>query len=273
MKLLFTLIFSILAFTLHVNATLPVVDYAGNIQNEINDVAAYIRQGMQYVEEHTTALKEIQQVENEIVQLQRMGNPSSLMQLPGVSNIQTLAQIIQNFKTQVAQLETLVNPNTAVTTANQVLQAYGQPLYNGFTTMNGSKLSPNTSMIQFSASNYNTISAVQTNVQTLQAKKQSLSQQRDQAISAMQSASDQSTVQKQSGIIAALNGAITDVNAAITQAAQAGQAQQAKNNAAQAISQATQAQVQQAASLQSLEQDVMNMPTTGIHQTVAWGSN
>jgi hypothetical protein len=94
MKLILATIISTIAFTLKVNATLPVVDYAGNIQNEINAIQAYIKQGLQYVEEHTTALKEIQQVENEIVQLQRMGSPSSLMQLPGVSNIQTLATII-----------------------------------------------------------------------------------------------------------------------------------------------------------------------------------
>jgi uncharacterized protein YjgD (DUF1641 family) len=252
---------------------LPVEDYASLIQSEVNHIASYIRQGLQYVQEQTTAEKEIQQVLNQIEQLSRMGNPAQLMQLPGASNIQTLAVIVQNFKTQVAQLETLVNPNTAVSTANKVLQEYGQPLYNGFTTMNGSKLSPNTSLLQFSASNYNTISAVQANVQSLQTKKQTLSQQRDQAISSMQSASDQSTVQKESGIIAALNGAISDVNAQITQSVQSGQAQQQKNQAAQQISQATQAQVQQAASLQSLEADVLSMPSAGIHSTVAWGSN
>jgi hypothetical protein len=213
MKLILATIISTIAFTLNVKATLPVVDYAGNIQNEINAIQAYIKQGLQYVEEHTTALKEIQQVENEIVQLQRMGNPSSLMQLPGVSNIQTLAVIIQNFKTQVAQLETLVNPNTAITTANQVLQTYGQTAYNGFTAANGTKISPNVGMLQFSASNYNTLSAVQQNVQTLQQKKLTLSQQRDQAISALQSASDQSTIFKQSAIITALSAAIADVNA------------------------------------------------------------
>jgi hypothetical protein len=275
MTKLFAFIFSalFLLFANNAKAVLPVEDYASLIQSELNHILSYARQGLQYIQEETTAEKEVQQVLNQIEQLSRMGSPGSLVHLPGVSEIQTLSQIVANFKADVANLETLVNPATAVSTANKVLQAYGQPLYNGFTTMGGSKLSPNTSMLQFSASNYNTIAAVQTNVQSLQTKKQSLSQQRDQAISAMQSASDQSTVQKQSGIIQALNGAISDVNAAITQATQAGQAQQQKNNAAQAISQATQAQQQQATSLQSLEADVMSMPTTGIHSTVAWGSN
>lgn len=261
------MIFVCLVLAINARATLPVVDYAGNIANEINWVINYIKQVDMDVQQHLIVLKEVQQIENEIEQLERMGNPGALTQLPGVSNIQTLSQIIAGFKQDVAQLEALVNPHTAANTANQVLQTYGQPLWNGFTAANGTKISPNVGMIQFSASDYNVINAVQQNVQNLQQKKLTLSQQRDQAISAMQSANDQSTIFKQSAIIQALSGAISDVNAQITQAVQAGQAQQQKNQAAREISAATQIQRQNAADLGAVDQD-MNLPWQGRQLTL-----
>ena len=57
------------------------------------------KQPEQYIAEHTTALKEIQQVENEIVQLERMGDPKAYgANLPGVQVITGLAQIYQQGK-------------------------------------------------------------------------------------------------------------------------------------------------------------------------------
>jgi hypothetical protein len=86
----------------------------------------------------------------------------------------------------------------------------------------------------------------------------------------VQSASDQSAVQKQQAIITALNGAIADVNGSIAQAISTANLQITQNQQAQAISENIAAQRQTAGVLQSVDQDVMALPITGVHQTIHW---
>jgi hypothetical protein len=88
------------------SATVIVHDPIHTLMNEGNWLITEIKQGLeyekqleQYVAEHTTALKEVQQVENEIVQLERMGDPKAYgANLPGVQVITGLAQIYQQGK-------------------------------------------------------------------------------------------------------------------------------------------------------------------------------
>ena len=83
------------ALTLPAGATVVVHDPIHTLVNQGNWLITEIKQGLQYekqleqyIAEHTTALKEVQQVENEIVQLERMGDPKAYgANLPGIQVI------------------------------------------------------------------------------------------------------------------------------------------------------------------------------------------
>jgi hypothetical protein len=246
--------------------------WADQIANYTKQCAQYLKQCDQWIEEHTTALKEIQQVENEVLQLERMGDPKSYgMGLPGVSNITTLVAIYGQAQKDFSDITGMANPQNLKIGWQQIQSMYGQNSWNGFDTAGGWHVGPATGLINFYASNYNVGYSTQQTIQQLNAKKLELTQQRDAAIAQMQSASDQSAVQKQQAIIAALNGAIADVNGSIAQAISTANLQITQNQQAQAISENIAAQRQTAGVLQSVDQDVMALPITGVHQTIHWG--
>jgi hypothetical protein len=92
MKRVVLTIFVVAMLARSTSATLIVHDPIHTLMNEGNWLITEIKQGLQYakqleqyIAEHTTALKEVQQVENEIVQLERMGDPKAFgANLPGV---------------------------------------------------------------------------------------------------------------------------------------------------------------------------------------------
>jgi hypothetical protein len=77
------------------------------------------------------------------------------MTLPGVSNIVTLGQIYQQAQQDAVHLAQLANPQNAGVDAQKILAAYEQPMFNGFTTMDGLKAGPTQGIFQFSTANYN----------------------------------------------------------------------------------------------------------------------
>jgi hypothetical protein len=246
--------------------------WADQIANYTKQCAQYLKQCDQWIEEHTTALKEIQQVENEALQLERMGDPKSYgMGLPGVSNITTLVAIYGQAQKDFSDITGMANPQNLKVGWQQIQSMYGQNSWNGFDTAGGWHVGPATGLINFYASNYNVGYSTQQTIQQLNVKKLELTKQRDAAIAQMQSASDQSAVQKQQAIITALNGAIADVNGSIAQAVATANLKITQNQQAQAISENIAAQRQTAGVLQSVDQDVMALPITGVHQTIHWG--
>jgi len=207
-----------------------------------------------------------------VLQLERMGDPKSYgMGLPGVSNITTLVAIYGQAQKDFSDITGMANPQNLKIGWQQIQSMYGQNSWNGFDTAGGWHVGPATGLINFYASNYNVGYSTQQTIQQLNAKKLELTQQRDAAIAQMQSASDQSAVQKQQAIITALNGAIADVNGSIAQAISTANLQITQNQQAQAISENIAAQRQTAGVLQSVDQDVMALPITGVHQTIHWG--
>jgi hypothetical protein len=246
--------------------------WADQIANYTKQCAQYLKQCDQWIEEHTTALKEIQQVENEVLQLERMGDPKSYgMGLPGVSSITTLVAIYGQAQKDFSDITGMANPQNLKVGWQQIQSMYGQNSWNGFDTAGGWHVGPATGLINFYASNFNVGYSTQQTIQQRNAKKLELTQQRDATIAQMQSASDQSAVQKQQAIITALNGAIADVNGSIAQAISTANLQITQNQQAQAISENIAAQRQTAGVLQSVDQDVMALPITGVHQTIHWG--
>jgi hypothetical protein len=81
-------------------------------------------------------LKEIQQVENEVLQLERMGDPKSYgMGLPGVSNITTLVSIYGQAQKDFSDITGMANPQNLKVGWQQIQSMYGQNSWNGFDTV------------------------------------------------------------------------------------------------------------------------------------------
>jgi hypothetical protein len=247
---------------------------ADQIANYAKASAAYVKQVQQEIDEHTTMLKEIQQVENELLQLERMGDPKAIgFNLPGVSNITTLAAIYQQSQRDVADIAAFANPQSLKVTWQQIQSLYGQPAWGGFTSAGGLRVGAATSLINFYASDYNVASTTQSTIAALNQKKLELTQQRDQAIKQLQAASDQSAVQKQTAVINPLNGAIADVNAHIAQAVHSANLQITQNGRAQAISTNVAAQQIQAADLQAIDAGLSGLPLGSFGKPILRGSN
>jgi hypothetical protein len=221
------------------SATLIVHDPIHTLMNEGNWLITEIKQGLQYakqleqyIAEHTTALKEVQQVENEIVQLERMGDPKAFgANLPGVQVVTGLAQIYQQGKQDAEDWAAFANPQAVKLTAEQVMGLYSNSL-TGLTTNNGFHIPPAQGLIQFSLSDYNTAQGAQDSISKLIATKTSLTQARDTAIAQMKAATSQSEVQKDHALIDSLNGAIAGVDGQIQQAVAVANLQEQKNQAA-----------------------------------------
>lgn len=206
------------------------VNQANWITTELKQAAQYEKQLEQYIAEHTTALKEVQQVENEIVQLERMGDPKVYTaNIPGVGAITGLTQIYQQGARDIADWQSFTNPNSFKLTAEQVMGQYGSSLTRFTSQGQGAAQS----LVQFSMSDYQVASGAQDSVGKLIATKTSLTQARDAAIADMKSAPDQSQVQKDHALIDSLNGAIAGVDAEIQQAVAAANLQEQKNQAAE----------------------------------------
>jgi hypothetical protein len=276
------IIFVVVTLARSTSATLVVHDPIHTLMNEGNWLITEIKQGLQYakqleqyIADHTTALKEVQQVENEIVQLERMGDPKAYgANLPGVGVITGMAQIYQQGKQDAEDWAGFANPQTVKLTAEQVMGLYSNSL-TGLTTSNGFRVPPAQGLIQFSLSDYNTAQGAQDSITKLIATKTSLTQARDTAIAQMQAASSQSEVQKAQTIIASLNGAIAGVDASIQQAVQTSNLQQQKNEAAAKVYEAG-VTVQSVNTLNvsvKTEIGTLESLSTGYGEAPHWGGN
>jgi hypothetical protein len=227
---------------LQAKATVVVHDPIHTLMNEGNWIITEIKQGMQYVkqcdqwvEEHTTALKETQQVENEIIQLERMGDPKAFgANLPGVRVITNLATIYQQGKQDAEDWAAFANPKSIKLTAEEVMGLYSNSL-TGVTTSGGFKVPPAQGLIQFSLSDYNVANGAQDSVTRLIATKTALTQARDAAMAQVAAGGTDAEIQKLSVTINSLNGAIAGVDASIQQAVATANLQEQKNQAAEKV--------------------------------------
>ena len=245
------------------------------LANYAKATAAYIKQTEQYIAEHTTALKEIQQVENEIVQLERMGDPKAYgANLPGVQVITGLAQIYQQGKQDAEDWAAFANPQAVKLTAEQVMGLYSNSL-TGLTTSGGFKIPPAQGLIQFSLSDYNVATGAQDSITKLIATKTALTQARDAAMAQVKAGGTDAEIQKLGATINSLNGAIADVDASIQQAVATANLQEQKNQAAEHMYQSA-VTVQSVNTLNaSVKTEIGTMEglSTGFGDAPHWGGN
>jgi hypothetical protein len=258
-------------------STVVVIDPTAIAQQTGNEIVNLAKWAASEVHEASTALNTLNSYENSVLQLERMGDPKTLTAaLPGVQNIATLTQIYQQANKDVSDWSAYTNPQSYKITAQQIEGIYGQPIWNGFTASNGVHVAPATGLINFNAANYNVMSGAQETIATLNQKKLSLTQQRDQAIAAMNAAGDQSTVQKYQAQITALNGAIENVDGQIQQEMHSAQLQVQQNEQGRQIYETTQAQQRQAQDYQDIDGALNFLPSGGsggFRQPVYWGGS
>jgi hypothetical protein len=224
-------------------ASLPVID----VSAIAHQILSYIKQAEQYVKEaeidintQLSALRELQILENSVLELLRMGDPRAIINLPGVSNIRTLIAIYQQAQADVEHVAQLANPQNAIVDAQNILGLYKQN-FPAWTF----KVPAAQGLFQFDASNYNTVSTMQDRITQLTQTKATLSQERDQAIASEAAATDTETRTRFHNQVASLSAAISDTNASIDQAMKTEQLQVQQNNAARQLASSAQT-IQQA---------------------------
>ena len=247
------------------------VNHATAVGNEVVNLAKWTATQISTAQ---TELNTLRTYENTVLQVARMGDPAALKSLPGVSNVAELYQIYGQLTTDYQRIQALTNPSTFEADLNSILATYKQPPWKGFTAANGVTVLPNQGAYQFATSNYNVAANVQQQITQLDQKKQALSQQRDAALQALQSATDQSTVQKQTAAVTALNGAIADINQSEAQLFSQARLQESQNAAAQQIWRRTQEEQVQAQDYQTIDAGLNGLPVGQMNgQPVLWGSN
>ena len=246
------------------------VNHATNISNEIVNFAKWAETEVQAAE---TQLNTLNTYEQQVLQVERMGDPKTLTaNLPGVANLQTLSQIFTQGEKDVTDWAAFVNPQSWKMTAESIMNVYGQPAFNGFTASNGVHVGAAQSLFQFSTANYNTAAGAQQTVQRLTQQLQTQTQQLAAATASLQAATTTADVQKYQGVIAGLHSAITATQAALEQAKFSQQLQTQQNNSAQQITREMQAQQTEAEDLQAIDQGLTGLPVGQMNQPILWGS-
>jgi hypothetical protein len=263
---------SVFAFCVSANAYDVVYDPINHATNIGNEIVNLIKWSATQVSGAQTELNTLNTYENTVLQVARMGNPAALRSLPGVSNVAELYQIYGQLTIDYQEIQRLTNPQNFQANLNSILATYKQPAWNGFRTANGINIQPNQGSYQFPVSNYNVAANVQEQLTQLNQKKQVLTQQRDAALQSLQSATDQSAVQKFHSMVTALNGAIADIGQSEQQLFNQGQLQQTQNVAAQQIYQAARKEQTQAADYQVIDQGLNGLPLGNLQTPVLWGS-
>jgi hypothetical protein len=270
-KQLISLVVSI-GLGLPAGATLPVVDYSHIAQDAGNEVVNFAKWAKTEVDQAQTQLNTLQTYENTVLQVARFGNPAALRSLPGVSTVAELYQMYGQLSRNVATAEALMNPQRYQADMNSILAAYQLPSWNGFTTANGLPVLPGQGMFQFSTGSYNIANNAQQELQTLDQQRQRLQQQRDAALSSLQSATTASDVQKYTAVVQALNAGIAEVAQAEQELNHRTAYQTQQLQAGQQIYQTSATQAVQASDYKTIDLGLNGLPMGSFRQPVYWGA-
>ena len=253
-------------------ATLPVVDYSHIAQDAGNEVVNFAKWAKTEIDQAQTQLNTPQTYENTVLQVARFGNPAALRSLPGVSTVAELYQMYGQLSRNVATAEALMNPQRYQADMNSILAAYQLPSWNGFTTANGLPVLPGQGMFQFSTGSYNIANNAQQELQTLDQQRQRLQQQRDAALSSLQSATTASDVQKYTAVVQALNAGIAEVAQAEQELNHRTAYQTQQLQAGQQIYQTSATQAVQASDYKTIDLGLNGLPMGSFRQPVYWGA-
>lgn len=255
----------------NVEATMIVHDPGLTAKTAADEVVNLAKWTKTELDAAQTELNTLHQYEQEVLYLARFGNPAALRSLPGVSTVAELYSMYGQLQQDYRQLQSMTNPRSLQYSYNSILNAYQQPSWNGFQSLNGTSISPNPGLYQFPTSDYNIGVNLTQQLDQLEEKKKQFTQQRDAALQSLQSATTASDVQKYHASLTALNAAIADVNQSEQQLYNRGRIQQSQNASAQQIYRASHAERQAAAAYQGIDQDLSALPVGDFHQGARWG--
>jgi hypothetical protein len=218
--------FGILALaSMSARATMVVIDPTKLAQDAGNEITNLAKWTKTEVDAAQTEINTLKMYENTVLQVARMGDPAALRNLPVVGTIAELAGSGQQLLREYNQIQALTNPQNLKGNLSAVQSAYGLGNWN--------PLAPGA--YQFPAASYQVSQTVQDQMAELEKQRQTLEQKRDQTLQAMQSATDQSTVQKLTGALVGVNGAIAEMGAREQALAQKSQLQRQQLEAGQAV--------------------------------------
>ena len=252
-------------------ATMSVIDHAHIAQdaaNEVVNLAKYVTTATKQTE---TALNTLNQYEQMLLYVARFGNPGALRNIPGVSTVAELYELYGRLTRDYQEAQALLNPQRYERDMNFILSSYQLPQWNGFSSASGSQVLPTQGIFQFPTASWNLAKNAQQELKTLDDQRQKLQQQRDQALSSLQSATTASDVQKYHAVVNALNGAIAEVAHAEQELYHRTGYQNQQLQAGQQIYNASQAERRAAAAYQGIDRDLSALPVGDFHQGARWG--
>jgi hypothetical protein len=220
-----------------------------------------------------TAVNTLHQHESELVQLARFGDPAQLRSLPGVSTIAELYQVYGKLSQNVASAEMLLSPQRYQNDMDAILGSYQLPAWNGFKTSSGFPVLPGQGVFQFETGSWNLANNATGQMQSLDQQRQKLQQQRDAALSSLQSAATASDVEKYTAVIQALNASIAEVSQAEQELTHRTALQSQRLRAGQQIYMASQAQRTLANDYQTIDAGLNGLPVGNFRQALFWGTN
>jgi len=223
------------------HATLPVVDYSHIAQDAGNEVVNLAKWAKTEVDAAQTELNTLRTYENTIVQLARMGDPGQLRNLPVIRDVASVASTGQQIVYDYQRWKAYANPQNFQQDANSILSAYRQPSWSGFLTAGGVQINASQTAFQFDIARFNTSTQAEQQLEALEKQRLTLIQRRDATLQQIQSATDESTVQKLHAALDGINSGLaeigsreTAINDETTYKAQQISAAQAVTNTAQA---------------------------------------
>jgi len=222
-------------------ATLPVVDYSHIAQDAGNEVVNLAKWAKTEVDSAQTELNTLRTYENTIIALARMGDPSQLRNLPVIRDVASVASTGQQIVYDYQRWKAYANPQNFQQDANSILSTYRQPSWSGFLPTGGVQINPSQSAFQFDIARFNISTQAEQQLEALEKQRLTLIQSRDATLQQIQSATDESSVQKLHAALDGIDSALaeigtreTAINNETTYKAQQISAAQAVTNTAQA---------------------------------------
>lgn len=260
-----------LAFT--GSATQIVYDPALHAQTAADHVVDFAKWAKTEVDAAETELNTLRTYENTVLQVARMGDPSALRSIPGISTVAELYTTGQRLMYDYQRYQSLLNPRGYQSDFNNILGAYQQPQWNGFQSLSGSMISPNQGLYQWDTARYNLSSTAQDQLKQLEEERQRLEKDRDKTLQSLQSATTQSDVQKYHAVLDGINGALSEVGARENQVLHQVKLKNDQIGAGQQIYRSSQLEQHAAAAYQGIDNDLSALPSENFRQGILWGQN
>jgi hypothetical protein len=259
-----------LLMTLNSHGTgIPVIDVSQIAQDASNQIQNFtqvaVNEIKNYAQGALQVTNQITQIENQILELERLGNPQTYINL---LNLGEFAQTVTSLETGIGQT---ISGFRAIETGAMALSYTGNGLYSDLTGMVdrfGNPVAFNTvDFTKFSVVN-GSVQSYMTQQATFNTQMQSLQSQLQVAIQKLNSAPDLISAVKYHALISSLHGQISALTANSVLNGQATMVQQAANQ--NDAARTTEARRQQ--EIQGRQTD-LSMEATGFGQLIGWNGS